>query len=287
MSQSRCSQCHDPRDALKRFSSCLWRKKVLDGVIAIGQTTSKVSFLLRSSLPCFGSLPSLPSMRFLSLSTFSLCILLFRLPFCLTISLQSFRLCRCINWNLIVKVKTTVSDWFTHGQYTVKNCLRVPSIPSLSPPPVRLFFTLSYPEHPIPYPMESFSGEQYLFLGAIVQPGITPPVVLDYCERSFFLRSYINRLRSAAKRDPTSTPWLRQDRPVSLVVLPFLLLPPSRREESLSSGTTWPGTCIAARIISSHFRMPVHFRPVGPLFPRVFSITAYARVRGRERERSR
>lgn len=140
MSQSRCSQCHDPRDALKRFSSCLWRKKVLDGVIAIGQTTSKVSFLLRSSLPCFGSLPSLPSMRFLSLSTFSLCILLFRLPFCLTISLQSFRLCRCINWNLIVKVKTTVSDWFTHGQYTVKNCLRVPSIPSLSPPPCASLF---------------------------------------------------------------------------------------------------------------------------------------------------
>lgn len=53
--------------------------------------------------------------------------------------------------------------------------------------------------------MESFSGEQYLFLGAIVQPGITPPVVLDCCERSFFLRSYINRLRSPAKRDPTSS----------------------------------------------------------------------------------
>jgi len=81
--------------------------------------------------------------------------------------------------------------------------------------------------------MESFPGEQYLFLGAIVQPGITPPVVLDCYERSFFLRSYINRLRSPSKRDPTSSlgsakaaivlrqnilRWL-------LVVLSFLLLP--------------------------------------------------------------
>lgn len=69
--------------------------------------------------------------------------------------------------------------------------------------------------------MESFSGEQYLFLGAIVQPGITPPVVLDCCERSFFLRSYINRLRSPAKRDPTSSLGSAKTAPVPLVVLPL------------------------------------------------------------------
>lgn len=79
MSQSRCSQCPDPRCAFKRFSSCLWHKKVSDGVIAIGQTTSEVSFLLRSLAPCFDSLtPPLLSMRFsLSFSSVSLSFYLY------------------------------------------------------------------------------------------------------------------------------------------------------------------------------------------------------------------
>lgn len=166
--------------------------------------------------------------------------------------------------------------------------------PSLSLP-LFLTLSLSYPEHPIPYPMESFPGEQYLFLGAIVQPGITPPVVLDCYERSFFLRSYINRLRSPAKRDPTSAPRppptpsssSSAGVPPLVACSPVSPAPLSRQEESLSSGTTWPGTCIASRIISTHFRMLVYFRPVGPLFPRVFSITVYGRARARERERLR
>lgn len=66
--------------------------------------------------------------------------------------------------------------------------------------------------------MESFPGEQYLFLGAIVQPGITPPVVLDCYERSFFLRSYINRLHSPAKRDPTSSLGSAKAAPVAVVL---------------------------------------------------------------------
>lgn len=171
--------------------------------------------------------------------------------------------------------------------------MRAPSIPLLCPSPsFSPSFSLSYSEHPIPYPMESFLSEQYLFLGAIVQPGITPPVVLDCCERSFFLRSYINRLRSPAKRDPTSSLGSAKAAPATVVLRrsappacrsPVPPAPLSRQEESLSSGTTWPGTCIATRIISTHFRMPVYFRPVGPLFPRVFPITVDA-ARERERE---
>lgn len=65
--------------------------------------------------------------------------------------------------------------------------------------------SLRYPEHPIPVSNGELSRRTVLIPGAIVQPGITPPVVPDCCERSFLLRSYINRLRSPAKRDPTSS----------------------------------------------------------------------------------
>lgn len=97
-----------------------------------------------------------------------------------------------------------------------------------------LSLSLSYSEHPIPYPMESFLSEQYLFLGAIVQPEITPPVVLDCCERSFFLRSYINRLRSPAKRDPTSS--LGSAKAVSAEVPPLLVVHPRSSCSSIATG---------------------------------------------------
>lgn len=71
--------------------------------------------------------------------------------------------------------------------------------------PLSVSVTLPYPEHPIPVSNEELSRRTVLIPGAIVQPGITPPVVPDCCERSFFLRSYINRLRSPAKRDSTSS----------------------------------------------------------------------------------
>lgn len=72
-------------------------------------------------------------------------------------------------------------------------------------PSFSLSLSLPYPEHPIPVSNGELSRRTVLIPGAIVQLGINPPVVPDCCKRSFLLRSYINRLRSAAKRDPTSS----------------------------------------------------------------------------------
>lgn len=108
-------------------------------------------------------------------------------------------------------------------------------LPLLSLPPLTpsLFLSLSY--SPLSRTSNSVSNGELsrrtvLIPGAIVQPGITPPVVLDCCEHSFFLRSYINRCalpRNAIQLLPLAPP--RPSPP------PEYPLPPCRLSFSHSS----------------------------------------------------
>lgn len=240
---SMSSQRPDPRDALKRFSRNalrLGRNKVLNGVIAIGQTTSEVPFPSRF-------FPSAPPFRSLTLSV------CFSLPFSsISLSLPGFIFYLSLYISLYLSLSLlhqAESDrkgqndypWLIyprsiHGEELFESTIDCRRLPSSS-------FSLSLSvscsplfQHPIPVSNGELSRRAVLIPGAIVQLGINPPVVPDCCERSFLLRSYINRLRSAAKRDPTSSLG-----PSAKVVL---FLPPcslSWQEESLSSVATTCG----------------------------------------------